>query len=304
MTNVFKKQVNDLKEIVPDFYIANATVHFDEQSPHLHIIGVPVKENCKTGLERQVGKTSIFTKESLVLIQDKMRERCIYEFNQEYELNNKLKEKQKGKNRDYTAYERLKFNEKANDLKKELSNLRDEVSSMEVDKHNINEKITKLNKDKEEITEEIDKKKNINNKIILKSKNQLLNENQKLYKQNEDLRHKNNQLKYENDELESQKNYLLHYVKKSLDKMPKEIKDIVDNVFDRNMSVDLYKRQYDPEMLEEQQRRVERNNRRFNIFNSREIEQTTRHVNREMDRSVEEFYKYKKPKEKDNDFEL
>ena len=66
MINVFEKQLDDLKEIVPSFYVANATCHFDEHSPHLHIVGVPVKENCKTGLSRQVGKTSIFTKESLV----------------------------------------------------------------------------------------------------------------------------------------------------------------------------------------------------------------------------------------------
>ena len=105
MINVFEKQLDDLKEIVPSFYVANATCHFDEHSPHLHIVGVPVKENCKTGLSKQVGKTSIFTKESLVIIQDKMREKCIEEFNNIYELDSKLKEKQKGKNKDYTPYE-------------------------------------------------------------------------------------------------------------------------------------------------------------------------------------------------------
>src|SRR5699024_9080632 len=153
MIKVFKMQLDDLKEIVPDFYIANATCHFDEHSPHLHIIGVPVKENCKTGLSRQVGKTSIFTKESLVVIQDKMRERCINEFNQIYQLDNKLKEKQKGKNRDYSPYERLKFNEKANELKKELSNLRNEVSSLEDNKNIINKELTRLSKDKNDITD-------------------------------------------------------------------------------------------------------------------------------------------------------
>ena len=56
-------QLEDIQEIVPDYYIANATIHFDEHSPHMHIIGVPVKDNCKTGLSRQVGKTYIFTKE-------------------------------------------------------------------------------------------------------------------------------------------------------------------------------------------------------------------------------------------------
>ena len=77
MTQVFEQQLEDIQEIVPDFYIANATIHFDEHSPHMHIVGVPVKENCKTGLSRQVGKTSIFTKESLVIIQDKMRKKYI-----------------------------------------------------------------------------------------------------------------------------------------------------------------------------------------------------------------------------------
>lgn len=33
MIKVFEKQIDDLKEIVPDFYVANATIHFDEHSP-------------------------------------------------------------------------------------------------------------------------------------------------------------------------------------------------------------------------------------------------------------------------------
>lgn len=176
MTQVFEQQIEDLKVIVLDFYVANATIHFDEHSPHMHIVGVPVKENCKTGLSRQVGKTSIFTKESLVVIQDKMRERCINEFNIVYGLDSKLKEKEKGKNRDITSYERKLFNERVKGLKQEISNLENEVSDLEDNKESINKQITKLNKDKNDITDEIDKKKKINNKIIIKSKNQLLDE--------------------------------------------------------------------------------------------------------------------------------
>ena len=304
MTQVFEQQLEDIQEIVPDFYIANATIHFDEHSPHMHIVGVPVKENCKTGLSRQVGKTSIFTKESLVVIQDKMRERCIDEFNIAYGMDSKLKEKQKGKNRDITSYERKLFNERVKGLKQEISNLESEVSDLEDNKKSINKQITKLTKDKDDINNEIDKKKKINDKIILKTKNQLLNENQKLSKQNEDLKHENYQLKYKNEELEEQKNYLLYYIKKFLDKMPKVIKDIIDKVFDRNMSVDLYKSQYDPEMLEEQQKRIETNNRRFNLFNKREIEKATKHLNNEMDEAAEEFYQTKKNKEKDDGLSL
>ena len=29
MTQVFEQQLEDIQEIVPDFYIANATIHFD-----------------------------------------------------------------------------------------------------------------------------------------------------------------------------------------------------------------------------------------------------------------------------------
>ena len=304
MTQVFEQQLEDIQEIVPDFYIANATIHFDEHSPHMHIVGVPVKENCKTGLSRQVGKTSIFTKESLVVIQDKMRERCINEFNIAYGINSKLKEKQKGKNRDITSYERKLFNERVKGLKQEISNLENEISNLEDNKQNINKQITKLNKDKDDINDEIDKKRKINDKIIIKSKNQLLNENQKLSKQNEDLKHENYQLKYKNEELEQQKNYLLYYIKKFLDKMPKIIKDIVEKIFDRNMSVDLYKSQYDPEMLEKQQKRIESNNRRFTLFNKREIEKATKHLNNAMDEAAEEFYKNKNDKEKDDGLSL
>ena len=304
MTQVFEQQLEDIQEIVPDFYIANATIHFDEHSPHLHIVGVPVKENCKTGLSRQVGKTSIFTKESLVVIQDKMRERCIDEFNIAYGMDSKLKEKQKGKNRDITSYERKLFNERVKGLKQEISNLENEVSNLENNKESINKQITNLNKDKENIKDEIDKKRKINDKIILKSKNQLLNENQKLSKQNEDLKHENYQLKYKNEELEEQKNYLLYYIKKFLDKMPKVVKDIVEKIFDRNMSVDLYKSQYDPEMLEMQQKRIEANNRRFNLFNKREMERATKHLNNEMDEAAEKFYQTKKKKEKDDGLSL
>ena len=82
----------------------------------MHIVGVPVKENCKTGLSRQVGKTSIFTKESLVVIQDKMRERCINEFNIIYGLDFKLKEKEKGKIE-------ILLHMKENSLMKELKDL-------------------------------------------------------------------------------------------------------------------------------------------------------------------------------------
>ena len=300
MTQVFEQQLEDLKEIVPDFYVANATIHFDEHSPHLHIVGVPVKENCKTGLSRQVGKTSIFTKESLVVIQDKMRERCIDEFNITYGMDSKLKEKQKGKNRDITPFERKVYNEKVKGLKQEIDNLKNEVSDLEDNKESITKQITKLNKDKNDINDEIDKKKKINNKIIIKSKNQLWEDNKKLEEKIDDVKRENYQLKYKYEQLEKKHNYLLYYIKKFLDKMPKVIKDIVDKVFVGNMSIDSYKSQYDFETLERHNKMVEENRKRFSLFNKREIEKATKHLNDEMDESTEEFYNTKESKEKDD----
>lgn len=93
MVDVYNEQIKDLIKIVPDFKIANATVHFDEVSPHMHIVGVPVVLNCTRGMKKQVGKSKLFT--ILTEIQDKMRNAYIKSYNKFYEVNTRLKEKQK-----------------------------------------------------------------------------------------------------------------------------------------------------------------------------------------------------------------
>ena len=301
MTQVFEQQIEDLKVIVPDFYVANATIHFDEHSPHLHIVGVPVKENCKTGLSRQVGKTSIFTKESLVIIQDKMRERCINEFNIAYGMDSKLKEKQKGKNRDITSYERKLFNERVKGLKQEISNLENEVSDLEDNKQNINNQITKLNKDKNDITDEIDKKKKINNKIIIKSKNQLWDESEELKAENEDLKRLNYQYEHRYNDLKEKTDYLINHLNKVFQKLPEFIKTIVDHLFNHSgLGLKYFKQQYDPEVKRKEQSIF----KGFNLFNNKEIEKAINHINYEMEESAEDFYTDKKDKEKDDGLSL
>lgn len=301
MTQVFEQQLEDIQEIVLDFYIANATIHFDEHSPHMHIVGVPVKENCKTGLSRQVGKTSIFTKESLVVIQDKMRERCIDEFNIAYGMDSKLKEKQKGKNRDITSYERKLFNERVKGLKQEISNLENEVSTLEDNKESINKQINKLTKDKSDITDEIDKKKKLNNKIVIKSKNQLLDENKKLKEENDFYKHLTDQYKGMYEREKEKTNYLIYHLNKVFQKLPEFIKTIVDHLFNYSgLDLKHFKEQYDPEVI----RKREKSFKGFNLFNKKEIEKATKHLNDEMDEAAEEFYKTKKDEEKDDGLSL
>ena len=149
MTNVFKEQLNDLQELVPDFKIASAIIHYDETSPHLHIVGVSIKYKNKNGMSKQVGKGDVFTRDSLRTIQDKMRTLCIASFNKEYGLNNILKKKEKGRNKDInvkdmTNYQAMK--EELNKNKKALETA--SKKSLELDKNtnDIKDTINNLKK--------------------------------------------------------------------------------------------------------------------------------------------------------------
>ena len=143
MVDVYNEQVKDLIKIVPDFKIANATIHFDEVSPHMHIVGIPISYDCKRGMKKQVVKSKLFTKTTLTQIQDKMRNACIKSFNKFYDMDFKLKEKQKGRNQDINVkdmgdYRKIKKQlakkeqklEKANTQIKELYNTGNDVNKI------------------------------------------------------------------------------------------------------------------------------------------------------------------------------
>ena len=123
MTNVFKEQLNDLQELVPDFKIASAIIHYDETSPHLHIVGVPIKSKNKNGMSKQVGKGDVFTRDSLRTIQDKMRTLCNASFNKEYGLNNILKTKEKGRNKDINVKDMTNYQAMKEELNKNKETL-------------------------------------------------------------------------------------------------------------------------------------------------------------------------------------
>lgn len=143
MVDVYNEQIKDLSKIVPEFKIANATIHFDETSPHMHIVGVPIIENCTRGMKKQVGKSKLFTKTSLTEIQDKMRKACIKSYNKFYDMEFRLKEKQKGRNhdinvKDMSNYRQVKKQlakkeqklEKANVQTKELDNTSQDINKI------------------------------------------------------------------------------------------------------------------------------------------------------------------------------
>ena len=140
MTNVFIEQVKDLELLVPNFKIASAIIHYDETSPHLHIVGVPIKYKNKNGMSKQVCKSDVFTKSTLVNLQDKMRTLCIDSFNKEYKTFSKLTEKKKGRNLDYNVSEMTNYQK-----------VKDEISKNQKDLDIINQKSLELDNDTTDI---------------------------------------------------------------------------------------------------------------------------------------------------------
>ena len=125
MSQVYKEQVRDLIRIVPEFKVANAVIHFDETSPHMHIVGVPIKEDYKRGMRKQPAKSKVFTKESLQKIQDEMRTCCIKSYNKVYCENSLLKQKKKGRNRDIDIKDMGDYREIKRQLEKKEERLKE-----------------------------------------------------------------------------------------------------------------------------------------------------------------------------------
>ena len=169
MTEVYKDQIYKLMEVVPDFKVANAVVHYDETSPHMHLVGIPVKDGYKNGMKKQVAKSKIFTKESLKTLQDKMRAYCIEKFNEVFVQNATLKKKQKGRNKDIhvnemDGYRELKREQEKNAKKlKEANNRSDKLNDKTEEINNIldNLKPSTFNKNNKQISnEDVEKIKN------------------------------------------------------------------------------------------------------------------------------------------------
>ena len=96
--------LEELIKRLPQFVVANAVVHLDEDSPHMHIVGVPVADGYKKGLRKQVSKRKVFTKEVLSrVLQDELREVANKEVNDWF--GEQIKEKSKGRNHDLTVAE-------------------------------------------------------------------------------------------------------------------------------------------------------------------------------------------------------
>ena len=181
MVDVYKEQIEDLMKIVPEFKIANAVIHFDEISPHLHLVGVPIKDDYKKGMRKQPAKSKVFTKETLTKLQDEMRACCIKSYNKVYSEHSLLKQKKKGRNQDINIkdmgdYRQIKKQQEKKEQKlfeannqtkkldntsKDINEILDNLKPAKLNKNNMLissedvQKLKKYTKDVKDITETV-----------------------------------------------------------------------------------------------------------------------------------------------------
>ena len=144
MTYIFQDQLNALRQYIPEFVIANAVIHFDEASPHMHVIGVPVATGYKRGMSKQCAKTKVFTKDTLEKLQDVLRRRALegMERNPEIFRHAALKPKEDGRNVDYTKeYYIQRKSEKLKEVKKQIAEEQRALSEIEEERARARERL-------------------------------------------------------------------------------------------------------------------------------------------------------------------
>ena len=128
MDLAFKEILELLQKFASNLVVANAVIHYDEASPHMHVVAVPVAGGFKKGMSKQVSKRKVCTKEFLEeVLQGKIRE-CVD--NRIFVwLGEFLKSKQTGRNNDLSVveYKVKKENEKYEKLLEDKKQVNREI---------------------------------------------------------------------------------------------------------------------------------------------------------------------------------
>ena len=127
MNKIFQSQIKKLQNELPNFKILSVAVHYDEASPHLQILGVPIAY-YKKGLKVRTTKSKVFSRESLESLQAQMRKDIEKQMQLIYGKDINLKAKEKGRNYDYTCTEYAK---QAEEDKKKAAKAKEEKEKAE-----------------------------------------------------------------------------------------------------------------------------------------------------------------------------
>ena len=229
---IFKKAIPILEE--KGIKTVNASVHLDETSPHLHLIAVPVIENQKRSLEKQVSQKKVITKEVIKEIRSKVEKSFIEEYNRIYNTNKELK---KGSEiEEHLQIEDYKNVKKVIEVAKKITDkeiLKEKVST---DLLKVSKEIEKLEKEKkekdnikknlEDEVKNIDVKNKEHKEKLDKNKNNLEVSTANITKEIKELESKNIEIKKlrEEKEREFEKEFLYKANKtKEIEDLKKEI---------------------------------------------------------------------------------
>lgn len=144
MDAAFKEMLNLLQKEAPNLVVANAVIHYDETSPHMHVVAVPVADGFKKGISKQVSKRKVCTKEFLEkVLQGRIREYA--EGRSFIWIGEFLKGKEKGRNNDLAVkeYKVKRENEKYEKVVKEVENLNNEILKKTAEKKIADKKLEK-----------------------------------------------------------------------------------------------------------------------------------------------------------------
>ena len=160
--------LKEMQKEIPGLIIAGSSFHINEQSPHLHWVGVCVDpKERKRGLRKQVGKSAVFTQDVLGdLMQTKLRERMEKQVKEVFGW--EFKEKKSGRNEDLTKNELInkQLQEKKKELMHDNKELQDEQTMLQEEnialsgrKNELNDQVKKIEetlKIKEDRSAELD----------------------------------------------------------------------------------------------------------------------------------------------------
>jgi len=231
-----EKTIEIFKKVVPilekkNIKTFNAVVHLDETCPHLHLLAVPIIENQKRGLSKQVSQNKVITPTVLQDLRKQVETIFIDEYNKAFNDNKTLKKgseiKEHLKIDDYKKVKNvIEVAKKVKDkvllkeaVEKDLERLTAELEKKEKESKELSNKITQLEKTKEDIE--------TLNKTLTANTENISNLKQKINYQYEDIRNLENQKDNNNSIIEMYQNNVAKTNEK-IDNLKKEFNQLED----------------------------------------------------------------------------
>ena len=223
--DIFEKAIGILEK--RGIKTVNASLHLDETSPHLHLIAVPVVENQKRGLEKQVSQRQVLTLKTLYEVRKEVEEIFIQEYNKIYGTSKELK---KGcEIEEHLSVEDYKDTKKILEVAKKVGDRKEFKRELDINLSELYEDLKKLKEEIETKKEEQSKLTRLEKEldIVIKEQKRVKEEKEKeiadlqenvkskeelekdLKERKKDLLEIKNEVEFKNEELESAKNSLI-----------------------------------------------------------------------------------------------